>query len=95
MHAFELQVILRARGVYYLAQRRAILLDRRDERGMDNSAPRASVPEPVTIDDLAMPAAVVRRIARRRLPDGTNIQRDAMSALTRCATMTVSYLAAA
>lgn len=65
----------------------------------DNAAGAQTQPPPdnsasvITIDDLAMPMAVVKRIARRRLPATANVQKDAMIALARCATMTVSYLA--
>ena len=48
----------------------------------------------VGIDDLLLPRSLTSRIARGMLPPNTSLQKDAVLALTKSATVFISYLAA-
>ncbi|ETI23967.1 hypothetical protein G647_05774 [Cladophialophora carrionii CBS 160.54] len=47
----------------------------------------------IGIDDLLLPRSLISRLARGSLPPNTSLQKDALLALTRSATVFVSYLA--
>ncbi|KAH0847355.1 DNA polymerase epsilon subunit 3 [Fonsecaea pedrosoi] len=47
----------------------------------------------VSIDDLLLPRSLVSRLSRGVLPPNTSLQKDALLALTRSATVFISYLA--
>ncbi|KIW70504.1 hypothetical protein PV04_02766 [Phialophora macrospora] len=47
----------------------------------------------IGIDDLLLPRSLISRLARGSLPPNTSLQKDALLALTRSATVFISYLA--
>jgi len=61
----------------------------------DESTPakEASVREGVNIEDLNLPKSIVTRLAKGVLPPNTQIQGNAMLAMTKSATVFVNYLA--
>ncbi|KOS20261.1 DNA polymerase epsilon subunit D [Escovopsis weberi] len=50
--------------------------------------------EPVTIEDLSLPRSIITRLAKGILPPNTQIQGNAILALSKSATVFISYLAA-
>ncbi|KAK5987342.1 DNA polymerase epsilon subunit D [Cladobotryum mycophilum] len=50
--------------------------------------------EPVTIEDLSLPKSIITRLAKGILPPNTQIQGNAILALSKSATVFISYLAA-
>lgn len=45
-----------------------------------------------SIDDLNLPRTIITRLAKSRLPENTAIQRDAIAALIKSATVFISYI---
>ncbi|KAJ1732708.1 hypothetical protein LPJ72_003267 [Coemansia sp. Benny D160-2] len=53
-----------------------------------------SAAQPTTIDDLDYPKAVITRLIKGSLPDSIAVQKEARQAVTKAATVFVSYIAA-
>ncbi|KAL5594520.1 hypothetical protein BROUX41_001446 [Berkeleyomyces rouxiae] len=49
----------------------------------------------ITIEDLTLPKSIMTRLAKADLPTGTQIQGNAMTAITRSATVFINHLASA
>ncbi|RMZ83882.1 hypothetical protein DV737_g1422, partial [Chaetothyriales sp. CBS 132003] len=65
--------------------------DRPSKRKSQSNSNNAN--DEIGIDDLVLPRSLISRIARGVLPPNTSLQKDALLALTRSATVFVSYLA--
>ncbi|KXJ91922.1 histone-fold-containing protein [Microdochium bolleyi] len=59
----------------------------------EKSAPRES--GAVTIEDLALPKSIITRLAKGVLPSNTQIQANAILAMSKSATLFINYLASA
>ncbi|KAK5074392.1 hypothetical protein LTR64_006464 [Lithohypha guttulata] len=59
----------------------------------DKEATAQQHADPVSLDDLLLPRSIVQRLAKGVLPPNTSIQKDAVLALTKSATVFISLLA--
>ncbi|KAL2122713.1 hypothetical protein VTJ04DRAFT_3168 [Mycothermus thermophilus] len=63
------------------------------EKEKDKDGPREKEKDTVTIEDLALPKSIITRLAKGVLPQNTQIQANAILALTKSATVFVNHLA--
>ncbi|KAK4190511.1 histone-fold-containing protein [Podospora australis] len=59
----------------------------------DGGKSKSVEPDAVTIEDLALPKSIITRLAKGVLPANTQIQANAILALTKSATVFINYLA--
>ncbi|KAM5454700.1 putative DNA-directed DNA polymerase [Microsporum audouinii] len=60
--------------------------------GGDNAQGSEGAETGLSVDDILLPRSVIMRLAKDMLPPGTGVQRDAVTAILKAATVFVSYI---
>ncbi|EHK26445.1 uncharacterized protein TRIVIDRAFT_17298 [Trichoderma virens Gv29-8] len=67
--------------------------EKQDKKDKDKEKDKNKTEDPVTIEDLNLPKSIITRLAKGILPPNTQIQGNAILALSKSATVFISYLA--
>ncbi|KAL7936793.1 histone-fold-containing protein [Trichoderma chlorosporum] len=76
-----------------VAQEKQEKKDKDKEKEKDKDKDKSKGEDPVTIEDLNLPKSIITRLAKGILPPNTQIQGNAILALSKSATVFISYLA--